>query len=145
MPLIVRRQERSVMARSALLPAAGVLACWNDLQLPRREALRGSVKLIDHRLRNGWSERAFCALLERGAGYWGRIVAIRLELAREPARLHVLSYGGVHVRPVLDNVGQHQIGRDGRMAEGPARDVNTFFLGGLDDASLPGIEVSGDH
>ena len=53
------------MAGWALLPAAGVLACWRDLQLPRGEALRGSVELIDHRLRNSWIERAFCALLER--------------------------------------------------------------------------------
>ncbi len=133
----IRPGESGMAGWRATCPPRASSRGGRDLQLARREALRSRVELLDHRLRHGWVERAFCALPERGAGDRGPCCNHTiLNSPRELARLHVLSDGGVHVRPVLDDVGQHQVGRDGGMAEGAAGDVDALLLGGLDDAGL---------
>ena len=50
----------------------------------------------------------------------------------------------IHLRPFLDDVGQHVIGRDRGVAERAAGGEDALFLGGLDEPGLAGIELAGE-
>src|SRR5215510_971184 len=95
--------------------AARVVLGRLHLDLARRDLLLDSVQLRGDRRRHGRVQRTVGGIAKLGAA-GGRVVAVRDVMAGELARDQLRDRGGVDVRPLFVDVGEHALGRDRRVS-----------------------------
>src|SRR5215475_11745620 len=123
--------------------AARVFLDGLDLEVAGGDLLLDRLQLGRDRRGHRGIERAVGGVAEIGAA-GRRVVAVGDVAAAELPRAEVGHRGRVDVSPLLVDVGENALGRDGGVAERPARREDVLLLGGLDDAGLSGVQLAAD-
>src|SRR6185312_16360826 len=131
--------KQAARARPSTAGARVVLG-RRDLQGAALELRRQIADLLRHGRGNDGVEFLARLVFQRRPCDGRGVVSVLHEGAEQLALLDLLGGAAEHRRPVLDDVGEHEFGRDLGLVDSASRDPDVLLLGRLDKSGFRGVE-----